>query len=114
MNKVPKERGVAGETYKDGKARIAHMVKKDGKWVCEYPSYITFENRTYTPYVAFVSEPIVKVTLDPSGEHQREIIGVVCFDSRKERIFDNPETQKLLKSFGERVGAVISLYWKLR
>ena len=113
MNKVPGERGVAGETYKDGKTRIAHMVKKEGKWVCEYPSYRTFENRKYIPYEAFVSEPIVKVTLNRSGEHQRKVIGVVCFDSHKKWIFDHPKTQKLLKSLGERLGAVISLYWEL-
>ncbi len=108
-------RGVAGETFIDGKLRIAHMVKKEGKWECEYPSYIHFEKRSFTPYEAFACVPINIVAMDRSGKHQYEKIGVVCFDSRHNKwIFDNAGTQKLLKSFGERVGAVISFYWKLR
>jgi hypothetical protein len=113
-NKVKKERGVAGATYMDGKIRVAHMVKKGDKWGCEHDGYIHFENRTITPYRAFVSVPIVKVPLNRSEKQQRETIGVVCFDSHNKWIFDNPKAQTLLEWFGERVGDALSIYWELR
>jgi hypothetical protein len=105
-----KDQGVAGETFKDGKLRVGHMIRENNKWTCrEYSSYINFTDRRFLPYESLVCVPIPKFTLKPSSG---ETIGVICFDSKHPATFDNPGAHQLLEALGNRVGAALSIYWQ--
>jgi hypothetical protein len=108
-----RNRGVAGETYQDRTLRVVHMVKRDGGWRSEVfkqehdkwvrdeeTKYLVFAaNRPHPPYRSFVTVPIMATSQD--------CLGVLCFDSANQKIFDQPEMRQLLISLSTRIAAVI-------
>jgi hypothetical protein len=105
--------GVAGEAYMEEKIIIGHVEKMNNVWICtDCKSYRKFNgSRAVSPYKSFANVPIL--ALDPLARNTPRCLGVVCFDSPQERIFDSKEMEGILFRIASRVAAAILIWQKL-
>src|SRR5437762_7658633 len=105
--------GIAGKSFSSGEIIVGHMSQINGHWVCEdHEEYIRFQGtRPYCPYMSFVNVPIIGLsTHSPGGT---TCLGVICFDSRRDDIFDSEEIKIVLRMFARRVASTILISEKL-
>lgn len=108
-NKQMTESGVAGEVYLKQEIQIARMALIGGKWKCDCDRYRSFTPRKYDPvYRSFVCIPIY----GPSSRTSIGIdcLGVVCFDSQSDTIFDSNATEIVLRVFTRRIATSLLIY----
>ena len=90
------------------------MVKQeDGRLLCkEYPDvYKRFVKHTELRYRTLAVMPIV--TLGRKDSSKRKTVGVVCFDSMNDTLFDGEEAKHALDIVSSRIGAILSINWQL-
>jgi GAF domain-containing protein len=98
--------GVAGDAFLSGKLRVAHLTQVHDQWVCDHPKYK--ESRVRRPYPSYRSLVAVPITgIDPIVRNATTCLGVLCFDSQNEEIFDSKEIQEVLITLAERLAAAM-------
>jgi GAF domain len=106
-----RKRGLAGETFLEGKIHVAHITHENEHWKCDRDCYIDFDKRRpFPPYRSLVAVPIIGFTPSSPAVSATTCLGVVCFDSHNPTIFDNPGAQALLQVFGRRIAAALLIY----
>lgn len=104
--KRERDGGVAGEAFYSERLLIGHMKRIDNFWVCDLESYKKPRGRRpYPSYRSFVNVPIMGS--DPENADSTRCLGVLCFDSQNEKIFDSDEVKEVLLMLASRVAAVI-------
>lgn len=102
--------GVAGKVYLEKEHRVAHITKVKDVWHCDCPGFIRFTNSEHDPdYRSFVCMPIIGPTPDPNARNSITCLGVVCFDSMHDRIFDNAHARYVLRVFARRIAFALSM-----
>ncbi len=108
------ERGIAGATYLDGQLRVGHMIQENAHWKCDHEGYINFDSkRPHPSYYSFVCVPIIGLNPGSAKGNTISCLGVVCFDSHSAIVFDSPQIQELLVTFGSRIAAALTIYIQL-
>lgn len=101
--------GVAGAVYRDQEIVVGHMTqRKNGHWICDdCEDYVKFHGtRPFPPYRSFVNIPIITVS-SGAGHSNLICLGVICFDSMDEDVFDSKDVKVVLLSIARRVAATI-------
>lgn len=102
--------GVAGKVYLEKEHRVAHITKVKGVWHCDCSGFIRFSNSEHMPaYHSFVCMPIFGPSSDPKGRSGITCLGVLCFDSLHDRIFDNSHARYVLRVFARRIAFALSM-----
>lgn len=106
-----RKRGIAGETFIEGKLLVAHILRSKDYWKCDSEHYIDFDKtRPYPPYKSLISIPIIGINPNAPNSNATTCLGVICFDSEDPTIFDYTETKRLLLGFGSRIAAALLIY----
>ena len=111
-----RERGVAGHTYYDGQLRVGHIRKQGDRWQSDRSEHISFDqNNNHPSYFSYICIPIVgSSSIDGERFTNAGCLGVICFDSTNEMVFDSPVIQQILQTFGKRTASALSIYMKLQ
>jgi len=92
--------GVAGAAFKSKELQVAHLVYRDGDWVCDHPEYVVLhEHAGRPPYLSFICVPMT--------DEGREPFGVLCIDGYGSELFDAPDVQNLIVLFTWVIGRAI-------
>lgn len=95
-------RGVAGESFRSKQILIAHVWVKDGEWRSDLDCYVpSSSGNASPPYRSFVCVPLISLA--------DVCIGILCFDSMSNTVFDAPGTTELLRELSKRMVAAITL-----
>lgn len=90
-------RGIAGETFLDGKTRVVHINEKG---IPDNPSYI----RSPSGRIGYRALICASITDGASG---RRSVGVLCFYSPHTNAFDSTSVQKLVEGLARRFSSVL-------
>lgn len=108
-----RESGVAGEAFLTGELQVGHLRRANGDtWISEdCPSYIKFPGRRpFSPYRSFVNVPIIGVEPNTPNSSHATCLGVICFDSMDQDVFDSKERQVVLRTFARRITAALLIF----
>ncbi len=102
--------GVAGGAYVREETKIAHLTQVKGNWQCDCPGFIRFTSAKHPPaYHTFVCVPIIGPAR-PSAQHRStSCLGVVCFDSLYENVFDGTHAREVLRIFARRIAFALTM-----
>lgn len=111
-----REGGIAGYVYHHSdKLLVTHMKQLDGgQWICkDFAKYVRLKelDSSMPAYKSLVSVPIFGP--DPSLRNKTKCIGILCFDSMNEDVFDLEEIKVLLLTLASRVASAILIEEKL-
>lgn len=110
-----KQRGVAGEAFRERKSIIAHITEKEHGYEADRASYIFFNRETVgdkeiispISYRSFACVPLLVNGV-------QEPLGVLCLDSPNQSVFDLPESKDRLQALGDRFVAILLGYQKFK
>lgn len=102
--------GVAGRAFLKESVQIAHITEVRGTWQCDCPGFLRFTNAEDAPaYHTFVCVPIIGPALPSSRHHSTACLGVLCFDSLYESVFDGSHAEYVLRVFARRIAFALSM-----
>jgi hypothetical protein len=96
--------GVAGRAFLRECTQIAHITKVRTIWQCDCPGFIRFTTGEDAPaYHTFVCVPIIGAALPFSRHQSTACLGILCFDSLFEKVFDGSHAERVLRVFARRI-----------
>lgn len=102
--------GVAGKAFLKGSIQIAHITEVKRSWQCDCPGFLRFTDAEDAPaYHTFVCVPIIGPALPSSRHHSTACLGVLCFDSLYESVFDGSNAEDVLRVFARRIAFALSM-----
>ena len=105
------EAGVASLAFLNSRMHVGHMIQVSNQWVCEdFPNYYKKpqRNHPYLRYKSFVCVPIIGT--DIHTRSATACLGIMCFDSQEDTIFDSEEIKTILFSVSSRIASAIILF----
>jgi hypothetical protein len=102
--------GVAGRAYIQQETTVAHITRVRGVWQCDCSGFIRFTSTKHPPaYHTFVCVPIIGPALPSARYNSTSCLGLVCFDSLYETVFDNNHSQRVLRVFARRIAFALKM-----